>query len=279
MVAVVGSDFPEPHLRFLGERNVDLRGLQIVDGKTFSWAGRYSNDLDEAITLDTQLNAFADFHPRVPDDLCDAEYVFLANIDPDLQIEVLSQVRAPKLTALDSMNYWIKGKRDALERVLALVDVVLLNETETKLLTRESNPIRAARRILDFGPKVLVVKKGHHGCMLLMREGARESLFFAPAYPLETVVDPTGAGDSFAGGFLGYLARGEDLSEGAFRRAVVHGSVIASFTVEGFSVDRLRNLTLEDVEARYQSVRNLTCFDAEDNVRWRASGDAWSKMA
>ena len=263
IVAVVGSDFPQEHLDFLRRRNVDLCGLQIVEGKTFFWAGRYDEDLDTCQTLDTQLNVFADFHPLIPDELRATEYVFLANIDPDLQIEVLQQMRAPKLTALDSMNYWITSKRESLTRALTMVDVVLLNQKEALQFAGESNLLSAARRILGLGPKALIVKKGEHGSICFMRgKGLGDSLFLAPAYPLEHVVDPTGAGDTFAAGFMGYLARDGGLSAAALRRAVVHGTVVASFTVEDFSVDRLRTLSLQDIQARYDELRYLTYFEA-----------------
>ncbi|MHB0859625.1 MAG: PfkB family carbohydrate kinase [Anaerolineae bacterium] len=275
MVAVVGRDFPQEHLDFLASRNIDLRGLQVVDGRTFHWAGRYRGDLDLAETLDTQLNVFADFHPSVPDDLRESEFVFLANIDPDLQIEVLQQMRSPRLTALDSMNYWITSKRDSLIRALGMVDVVILNDTETKLLTHESNLVVAAHRLLEMGPKALVIKKGQHGAMLVTRgKGLADTYFFAPAYPLAEVVDPTGAGDTFAAGFVGYLARSGDLSYEAMRRAVVHGTIVASFTVQDFSIDRLRTLSLDEVQARYDEFRYLTYFqpiDADDCAHWRAS--------
>jgi len=263
IVAVVGSDFPQEHLDFLQARNIDLRGLQIVAGKTFFWAGRYAEDLNSCETLDTQLNVFAAFHPLVPEDYRAAEYVFLANIDPDLQIEVLEQMRAPKLTALDSMNYWITSKRESLARAFSMVDIVLLNEKETMQFAGGSNLILAAKRILDMGPKVLVVKKGEHGSMLFTRGKALgESVFLVPAYPLEQVVDPTGAGDTFAGGFMGYLAHNGSLSLEAVRRAVVHGTVVASFTVEDFSVDRLRTLTMPEIQARYHELRYLTYFES-----------------
>jgi sugar/nucleoside kinase (ribokinase family) len=242
---------------------VDLCGLQIVEGKTFFWAGRYDEDLDTCQTLDTQLNVFADFHPLIPDELRATEYVFLANIDPDLQIEVLQQMRAPKLTALDSMNYWITSKRESLTRALTMVDVVLLNQKEVLQFAGESNLLSAARRILGLGPKALIVKKGEQGSICLMRgKGLGDSLFLAPAYPLERVVDPTGAGDTFAAGFMGYLARDGSLSLAALRRAVVHGTVVASFTVEDCSVDRLRTLSLQDIQARYDELRYLTHFEA-----------------
>lgn len=262
IVAVVGTDFPAEHLDFLRGRGIDLQGLQIVEGKTFFWAGRYGADLNRAETLDTQLNVFADFHPSVPEALRRSEYVFLANIDPELQIEVLQQMHHPRLTALDSMNFWITSKKAALARALSLVDVVLLNEAEVRQFAEEANLILAARRILSLGPKALVIKRGEYGAMLVTRgDSLGESFFLVPAYPLERVVDPTGAGDTFAAGFMGYLARSGELSQAALRRAVVHGTVVASFTVEDFSIDRLRTLTWAEVQARYDTFRQLTYFE------------------
>lgn len=261
MVGVIGTDFPQEHIAFLRSRGIDLTGLQIVEGETFHWAGRYGEDLNDAETLDTQLNVFADFHPTIPAELRDIAYVFLANIDPDLQIEVLEQMRAPRLTALDSMNFWMAHKRDALTRAMSLVDIVLLNESEVKLYAQEANLLTAARHILSLGPKALVIKRGEHGAMLLTRgDNLRESLFTVPAYPLEKVVDPTGAGDTFAAGLMGYLAKSGDLSLGGLRRALVHGTVVASFTVQDFSIDRLRTLTPAEIEARYSDFKHLTYF-------------------
>jgi sugar/nucleoside kinase (ribokinase family) len=262
MVAVVGRDFPQEHLAFFESRGIDLRGLQIIEGQTFFWAGRYSANLDDAETLDTQLNVFADFHPIIPPDLCSAEYVFLANIDPDLQIEVLDQITAPRVVALDSMNFWVNTKRDALTRALSRVDIVLLNETEVRLYTIERNLFAGARHILALGPKALIIKRGEHGALLITRgDGLRENLFVVPAYPVDSVVDPTGAGDTFAAGFMGYLAKTRDVSLGALRRAMVHGAVVASFTVQDFSIDRLRNLTLDEITCRYDDVRCIAHFE------------------
>ena len=262
MVAAVGTDFPQEHWDFFTARDIDLRGLQVVEGETFFWAGRYGADLSDAQTLDTRLNVFADFHPQVPADFCRSEYVFLANIDPDLQIEVLEQMAAPRLTALDSMNYWITSKKDSLSRALAMVDVVLLNESEVKLYAQEGNLLKAAQVVLRSGPKALVIKRGEHGSLLLTAANSmREGLFVAPAYPVDCVVDPTGAGDTFAAGFMGYLARSHDLSLAALRRAVVHGTVVASFTVQDFSIDRLRTLTMDEIQERYDTLRYLTHFD------------------
>jgi sugar/nucleoside kinase (ribokinase family) len=265
IVGVVGADFPQEHLDFLRTRNIDLRGLQVVDGETFFWAGRYGADLNDAETLDTQLNVFADFCPTIPDALRDSEYVFLANIDPELQMQVLEQMRAPRLCALDSMNYWISSKREALLRAISMVDIVFLNESETRLLSGESNIFRAARWVLERGPKLAVVKKGANGAMLLSRGATTpESLFIMPAYPLERIIDPTGAGDTFAAGFMGYMARERSLSLETARRAAVHGAVVASFTVEDFSIDRLRTLTQAHIRARYDEIRQLTHFEPLD---------------
>jgi len=262
IVGVVGTDFPQEHIAFLQGRQIDLRGLQIVEGRTFRWSGCYGQDLDLAKTLETQLNVFAGFQPTIPQDLRQTPYVFLANIDPDLQLAVLDQMDSPRFVALDSMNYWITSKRDRLAEAMALVDLVLVNEDEAHMFTGESNLITAAEAILALGPSAVVVKKGQHGAMLLTRDGnLPHRTFFAPAYPLTSVVDPTGAGDTFAGGLMGHLARTGDLTLGGLRRAVVHGAVIASFTVEGFSVNALRDLTMADVEQRYVDMLCLTHFD------------------
>jgi len=274
MVAVVGADFPQQHVDFFKTRNIDLRGLQIVEGKTFFWAGRYGDDLNDAETLDTQLNVFASFHPIIPDDLRSAEYVFLANIDPDLQIEVLEQMRAPRLTALDSMNFWITGKREALTRAIAMVDVVLFNESEIKQFAQQDNVLVAARQVLTMGPKALVIKRGEYGAMLVTQGPTLgESFFLTAAFPLDNVIDPTGAGDTFAAGFMGYIAKTSDLSVEGLRRAIVHGAIVASFTVQDFSIDRLRTLTMEEIEARYCEFRLLTYFDpSHDDAACRRLG-------
>jgi sugar/nucleoside kinase (ribokinase family) len=262
VVGVVGTDFPHEHTAFLQTRRIDLRGLQTIDGKTFRWSGCYGEDLDVAKTLETQLNVFAGFRPDIPKDLRETPYVFLANIDPDLQLAVLDQVSSPRFVALDSMNYWITSKRERLAEAVERVDLVLVNEDEARMFTGESQLISAAEAILALGPHAVVVKKGQHGAMLLTRDGSlARRAFFVPAYPLVSVVDPTGAGDTFAGGLVGHLARTGDLTLGGLRRAVVHGAVIASFTVQGFSVNALRDLTMEDVEQRYTEMLCLTHFD------------------
>ena len=262
MVAVVGTDFPQEHLDFFVARGIDLQGLQIEEGRTFFWSGKYGDDLGDAQTLDTQLNVFANFHPTIPESLRDVEYLFLANIDPELQLEVLEQVRNPRLTALDSMNYWMMTKRNALTQALARVDVVILNESEIRLYTGEANLLTGARALLELGPKALIVKRGEYGA-LLVTSGDRpcEQLFAIPAYPLDHVVDPTGAGDTFAAGLMGYLAEEDDLSLLALRKGVVHGTIVASFTVQDFSIDRLRGLTRDEIRHRYDDFRCLTHFE------------------
>ncbi len=270
LVAVVGTDFPSEHVEFLKERGVNLDGLQIAKGRTFRWSGRYDYDMNSAETLDTQLNVFATFHPRLPDEYKDSEYVFLANIDPVLQLDVLSQVRKPRLTVLDTMNYWINYRKDKLSEAISAVDIVLMNEAEARQYANTFSLIRAARKILSQGPKALVVKKGEYGAALFANGGTpTRSFFFAPAYPLEKIEDPTGAGDSFAGGFMGYLAgqgyasphHTGTLTHTEIRRAIVHGSVMASFTVEGFGLGRLRELTMEEIIARYNHFKDFTNFE------------------
>ncbi len=267
MVGVVGEDFPQEHLDYLAQRNIDLSGLQVQKGDTFSWSARYGQDMDSAETLDTQLNVFAHFHPIIPTELRASPYVFLANIDPDLQIEVLEQMAAPRLTVLDSMNYWIVSKRESLTRAMRLVDIVILNEAEVKLYTSESNLYKASQMLLALGPRVLVVKKGQHGSLLVTRAGDNSlSCFQAPAYPLMHVVDPTGAGDTFAAGFVGYLAHTGDLTQVGLRRAVIHGTVMASYKIEDFSIERLRTLSLQDIQKRYDEMRRITFFDNLDDA-------------
>jgi sugar/nucleoside kinase (ribokinase family) len=257
LVAVVGEDFPEPHLDFLRSRGVDLRGLQRVPGKTFRWVGEYGFDFNEAKTLDTQLNVFAEFAPKIPEDYRDSAVVFLANIDPDLQREVLRQVRRPALVAADTMNYWIAGKRDALRQTLALVDALLINDAETRQLAGEPNLVRAARLIQSWGPRILIIKRGEYGALLCV-EG---EWFSAPALPLERVQDPTGAGDCFAGGAVGFLASRMRFDATHLRQAMIMGSVMASFNVEAFSLDRLRTLSMAEIKARFEAFRRLAHFD------------------
>ncbi len=257
IVGIVGDDFPREWIDLFKRRKVDLAGLEVVPGKTFRWAGRYNYDLNTAHTLDTQLNVFSDFHPKLPAEYRNSRLVFLGNIHPDLQLEVLGQTSA-KLTVLDSMNFWIERNRESLTRVIEKVDVVLLNEAEVRQYARTHNLLVAARRILELGPKAIIVKKGEYGALLISRE---REIFMAPAFPLESVKDPTGAGDSFAGGFLGSLAASRDLTPAGIRKAMIYGSVVASFTVEDFSVNRLLSVTREEIAERYDQFKRLTFFD------------------
>jgi sugar/nucleoside kinase (ribokinase family) len=261
LVAVVGEDFPKAHTDYLAERGVDLAGLERKPGKTFRWRGRYADDLSSRTTLDTQLNVFADFRPKLPESYRDAELLFLGNIHPALQLEVLDQVRTPKLVALDTMNFWIEGERAALKQVLGRVDTFILNDEEARQLSGEHNLPRAARAIHAMGPRTIIVKRGDAGALLFYWRDGKQTVFAAPAYPLEAVVDPTGAGDTFAGGFMGSLAKSGAFDAGAIRRAMFHGSVMASFCVEGIAHDRLRKVTRTEIEERYASFCDLTHFE------------------
>jgi sugar/nucleoside kinase (ribokinase family) len=263
LVAVVGEDFPDEHLEFLRRRGVDLRGLQRMPGKTFRWVGEYGFDFNEAKTLDTQLNVFADFTPKIPEDYRDSDVVFLANIDPDLQRDVLRQVRRPALVAADTMNYWIARKREALRETLTLVDALIINDAETRQLANEPNLVRAARTIQSWGPRILIIKRGEYGALLCVGG----EWFSAPALPLESVQDPTGAGDCFAGGAVGYLAHRMRFDADHLRQAMIMGSVMASFNVEAFSLDRLRTLTMAEIEARFKMFRRLVHFE-DLAVQW-----------
>jgi sugar/nucleoside kinase (ribokinase family) len=259
LVATVGDDFPEAHLKLLEDRGVDIAGLQTSKGRTFRWSGQYGYDLNEAKTLETQLNVFAEFRPVLGEGFARTPFLFLANIDPELQLDVLRQMKErPRLVALDTMNFWIQGKREALRKVLAEVDVVTVNDGEARQLASEPNLIRAARAISGMGPRTVVVKRGEYGALLL----TEDRLFFVPAYPLESVYDPTGAGDTFAGGFMGYLAAQDRVDAAAMRRAVVYGSVMASFTVEDFSLKRLTRLTPADINERYTAFHDLIRVEA-----------------
>ncbi|MBI5827841.1 MAG: sugar kinase [Deltaproteobacteria bacterium] len=257
LVAVVGDDFPEEHIRDLEKKGVDTGGLKRVPGRTFRWKGRYDFDLNQAHTLDTQLNVFSTFDPEIPESYKETPFVFLANIDPDLQLKVLGQVRNPKFIACDTMNFWIEGKPEALRRLLKKVDLFVINEGEARQLAGEASLVKAARSILKEGPKTLIIKRGEYGA--LMFNGG--SIFSAPAYPLEDIYDPTGAGDSFAGGLMGYLANTGDTSEASIRKAIIFGSVMASFNVEAFSLERLSSLSLEQIRARYAEFKWLTHFE------------------
>ena len=257
LVGVVGHDYPLEQLDFLVRRGVDLSGLVKAPGESFRWAGEYSYDLNTAHTLETRLGVFASFSPRLPERFRNAEWVFLANIDPELQMEVLDQVAAPRLVACDTMNYWIEGKREELLELLRRVDMLLVNDAEIRQLSGDHNLIRAARWVQRQGPRYVVVKKGEHGAFLL----TPDMIFFAPAYPLEELFDPTGAGDAFAGGFLGYLAQAGEVTPDELRRAMVHGSVMGSFAVERFSVQRFVDLTMAEINERVRAFREMTAFE------------------
>lgn len=249
VVGVIGEDYNASDLDMLKERGVDVSGIKKEKGKTFHWAGRYEGDLNEAQTLATELNVFESFKPVLPDGFRDAEYVFLANIDPVLQLQVLEQVKKPKLVAMDTMNFWISSKLSDLKNVLKKVDVLLINEGEAKILTKEANAIAASHKLLELGPKAVVIKRGEYGFVLF----CDKHYFILPAYPISKVVDPTGAGDTFAGGFIGYLAKsGNGLDLETLKRACVQGCLMASFTVQDFSVRALLNLTEAQVEKRFK---------------------------
>ncbi|MAO84533.1 MAG: sugar kinase [Myxococcales bacterium] len=256
LVAVIGEDFPKAHVAELEGRGICCEGLQQVPGRTFRWAGRY-DDLNEAVTLDTQLNVFEHFKPEFPPGYAQSRDVLLANIDPVLQGQVLDQIEEPRFVAMDTMNFWIEdiipGKRQALLDVVSRVDMLFVNDTEAKLLSGEETVLASARKLIAMGPSAVVIKRGEYGALLFTSEGP----FFCPAYPVETVVDPTGAGDSFAGGFMGHLSTCEEISEDALRTAAVVGSATASFVVEGFSIERMRTIDASHIQARVADFRRM----------------------
>ncbi len=257
MVAVVGEDFPDENIELLKSRSIDVEGIERSRGKTFRWRGRYGYDLNEAHTLDTELNVFADFLPDIPERYRDCEYVFLANIDPELQMEVLSQVKNPKLVACDTMNFWIEGKAEALKETLSMVNILIINDSEARELGGEANIVTAAKKILSLGPETLIIKRGEYGSLMF----TDSSIFSAPAYPLEYVYDPTGAGDSFAGGFMGYIANIDNVTEETKRQGVIFGSTMASFNVEDFSLNRLKSLKGREIEERFKFFKKLSHFE------------------
>jgi sugar/nucleoside kinase (ribokinase family) len=256
VVGVIGSDYPIEKLEPLKKRGVDFSGLERAEGQSFRWRGRYRHDLNSAETLETHLGVFSHFSPKIPEKLRSSPYVFLANIDPRLQLDVLQQVEKPKLVACDTMNFWIQSRRADVLNLLGHVDLMTLNDAEARQLTEKANLVQAAQWIMARGPRHVIIKKGEHGAFMF----TENSIFFAPAFPLENVFDPTGAGDAFAGGFIGYLAATGDLSEANMRRAVIYGSVMGSFCCEMFGVDRFRTLTREEIDARYQEFKNHTSF-------------------
>jgi ribokinase len=256
LVGVIGNDFPKKHLEFLKKKGIDLAGLETADGDTFRWKGYYEYDMNQAHTLDTRLNVLSRFNPKLPKEYCDARYVFLANTDPEIQLNVFNQIRKPKLVMLDTMNFWIDNKKEALKDIIGKVDVMLTNDAEARQYFGTPNLIKAGRAFLDMGPKAVIIKKGEHGAILF----TGDQCFVAPAYPLENLVDPTGAGDSFAGGFIGWLAKTDDISPRNMRKAVVFGSIVASYNAEDFSLNKLKTITRDDIFNRYMSFQDIASF-------------------
>ncbi|WP_299152801.1 PfkB family carbohydrate kinase [uncultured Christiangramia sp.] len=260
VVSVVGDDFPQEYLDLMKNNKIDIEGIEVVKGgKTFFWSGRYHNDLNSRDTLDTQLNVLADFQPVVPDNYKDAEYVMLGNLHPLVQLSVLEQIENPKLVVLDTMNFWMDNTPEELDKVIAKVDVITINDEEARQLSGEYSLVKAARKIAEMGPKYIVIKKGEHGALLFHED----QIFHAPALPLEEVFDPTGAGDTFAGGFIGYLARTNDISFENMKNAVIYGSNLASFCVEKFGTERMQKLTREEVNERLHDFKKLTHFETK----------------
>lgn len=257
LVGVVGDDYPLEQLRFLEDRGVDLSGLEQRPGESFRWSGVYSYDLNSRETRETRLGVFADFQPKLPEHFRDAGFVFLGNIDPELQLDVLEQVHTPRLVACDTMNFWIEGKRDALLKLLRRVNLLMVNDSEARELSGDPNLLRAARWIQRHGPEMVIVKKGEHGAVLF----TDNLIFYAPGFPLEDVYDPTGAGDAFAGGFFGYLARVGTVDGNHLRRAMIYGSALGSFSVERMGVGRLIGLTSQEVHDRVQAFHAMTTFE------------------
>ncbi len=256
IVATVGEDFPKRYVTMFRNKGIGTVGLTVSKGETFRWKGRYDYDLNTAHTISTHLNVFRDFDPQVPRHLRSPDFLFLANIDPDLQYRVLQQVKRPRLVACDSMNYWIATKRKSLERLLDKIDILLLNDAEARQLSGESNLIRAARLVISFGPKAVIIKRGEHGVLYF----SKKAHFVAPAYLLDTICDPTGAGDTFAGGMMGYLSRSKVVDDARIRKSIIYGSIMASFTVEDFSVNRLLEISKKDIRGRFDHFRSITKY-------------------
>jgi len=258
LVGVVGGDYPKEAIGFMNERGIDLEGLEIIkDGKTFRWSGKYHYDLNNRDTLSLNLNVFEKFDPKIPNSYKKTKYICLGNIDPTLQRRVLEQVEKPKLVVGDTMNFWIETMPEELKKTIPLFDAFILNDSEARMLAQESNLLRAARKIREMGAKTLIIKKGEHGALLFHED----QIFSAPAYPLESIFDPTGAGDTFAAGFTAWLAKTDDLSHENFKRAVIYGSTMASFCVEKISVDGLRDLSYLKIQDRFREFKELSRFD------------------
>ena len=259
IVACVGTDFSDDDFNLFKKNKVNLDGLSVIEGKTFAWGAKYHQNMNMRETLYTHLNVFESFTPNLPAAHKKTPYVFLANIDPNLQMHVLEQVENPEVVALDTMNYWIEGTPDALKMALTKARVLLVNDEEAEQLTGEKNILRAAQEIAKMGPEIVIIKKGEHGALMINDD----EYFYAPAFPLDKVVDPTGAGDTFAGGFMGYLAMSKKVNKDILRRAMIYGSTMASFAVEDFSVNRLKTLTKNDIQVRFNAFHNLTAFEQE----------------
>ncbi len=256
IIGVVGQDFPKEHVQLLEKHGVNTSALHFAEGQTFRWRGRYNN-LNQAITLETHLNVFEKFNPVIPENLRDSPYVLLGNIDPEIQLNVISQMKKPKIIAADTMNYWIIKKLDKLIEMLQHIDILFINDEEIRLFTQEHHIYEAYQKILTYGPKIVVVKKGEHGVMIVKKD----FYFFAPGYPLRKVMDTTGAGDCFSGGFMGYLASHKTLNDKILRRAAVMGTIVSSFNVEGFSLDSLTELSKEKIDSRFDELKKYTQFE------------------
>jgi sugar/nucleoside kinase (ribokinase family) len=260
MVGVVGDDFPDEHIQFYRSRGIDTAGITCLPGKTFRWSGTYGTNLNEAKTLDTQLNVLDQFDANVPPHFIDSDYVVLGNISPELQSRVLDQMSGPKLVAADTMNFWIDGNREQLLKTLKRVNLISINDGEARMLSGEHNLLKAARAITQMGPRIVVIKRGEHGATVFTHSG----IFSAPAFPVDRVVDPTGAGDSFAGGLMGYLTRQDSTEAPVLRQGIILGSTLASFAVEDFSLDRFRSLELNHIKDRFAAFKKLTHFSTDD---------------
>ncbi|MBN3038826.1 MAG: sugar kinase [Candidatus Omnitrophica bacterium] len=256
LVGIVGKDFPRQFISFLISHNIDTNGLDIARGKTFSWSGKYTFDLNNPQTLKTELNLLARFNPNIPEEYKKERFLFLANIDPHVQLSVLKQLYRPKLVVADTMNYWIEHEKKALKKVMQKSDILVVNDAEAREFSGESNLLKAAKALLAHGPLLVIIKRGEHGCSLF----SPSFTFHIPAYLLEDLADPTGAGDTFAGGFLGYLASCSRINEGTFKKAIAYGTIMASFVVEDFSLNRLKKITKKDIQARFIHFRKMTRF-------------------
>ena len=254
LIGVVGSDFPAAQIEKFRKRRIDTSGLQVRPGKTFRWCGRYEKNLKEAETISCALNVMGEYSPKLPEHYRNSQYVFLANIDPKIQLKTLKQIHSPKLVVCDTMNLWVKNKLPELKKLLKKVDVLLLNDEEARMLTGQENLISAGHKIICWGPKTAIIKKGEHGVILTT---GKNDFFFTPAFPTTSVSDPTGAGDSFGGGFTGYIAATNDFSAANMRKAVIYGAVVASFTVEDFGIRALEKIKISDVERRVNQIKKM----------------------